>query len=191
MNTQSKNDGTGDAVGKWLKANLGSQWLAVGLFFPLLFLLLQQCAATQTAKDDRQQNLKIERITEAQASGKELDVALAAYFDAIALLSLSERGIAMPGNFDPVTVDEGRDAVVRSRQQARVALAEHASDIQALRGAIDLDASNEYLVSLSDIQSVVEDPQNAEMAPTNIATFSRLLTTRNRLVDEALATSDL
>lgn len=170
----------------WLGASLKSQWLATALVIPLCFFILQTHTARQDAKEARVQSINVDRITKIQDSGKALDLALAGYFQSIADLGLAERQLRMPGDFKTKPVDVAQASVVQHRDEARNALAEHASDVQRLRGALEEDASTQYMAALATISTTVEGSADIENTGKYITVLSRLVVARNAMVDKAV-----
>lgn len=169
-----------------LFASLRTQWLATGLIVPLAFFGLQTHVARQDAREARVQAINVDRIAKIQDSGKALDLALAAYFQSISELGLAERHLRMPGAFADTPPPQAQAALVEARKEARKALADHASDVQRLRGALDPTASERYMAALSSINATVEGDTNIDRTGANITALSKLVVARNALVDQAM-----
>lgn len=170
----------------WLFASLKSQWLATVLVVPLAFFGLQTYVARQDAREARIQSINVDRISKIQDSGKALDLALAAYFQSISELGLAERHLRMPGTYADTPVPQAQAAVVEARNGARKALADHASDVQRLRGSLDPAASQRYMAALADINATVEGDADIDRTGANITALSKLVVARNALVDQAM-----
>lgn len=174
------------AFGRWLAASLKSQWLATVLVVPLAFFGLQTYVARQDVKEARVQSINVDRLSKIQDSGKALDLALAAYFQSISELGLAERHLRMPGTYADTPVPQAQAAVVEARKEARKALADHASDVQRLRGSLDPAASKRYVAALANINAAVEGDANIDRTGANITALSKLVVARNALVDQAM-----
>lgn len=174
------------SIGQTLKA----QWLATALFAPLavaiIVLGLQVHFAREDAREARLHTINADRISKIQDSGKALDLALAAYFQSIAELGVAQQGLRMPGAHSVTPIPRARSRLVETRERARTALAEHASDIQRLRGSLDRDSATRYMSALADIQAVVEGTSDIQQTGGNITALSRLVVARNALVDDAM-----
>jgi len=171
-------------AGLW--ASLKSQWLAGALLIPIGFLIINAVIANQQAREARVQAVNVDRISKVQDSGKQLDIALAAYFQSIAELGLAERRLRMPGTYADTPVPQAQAAVIESRKDARKALADHASDVQRLRGSLDPTASERYMAALADINTAVEGDADIDRTGANITALSKLVVARNALVDQAM-----
>lgn len=171
----------------WLGASLKSQWLATALLIPLAFFILQTYAARQDAREARVQAVNVDRITKIQDSGKALDLALASYFQSISDLGLAERHLRMPGAYKDLPVETAQASVIEHREAARKALAEHASDVQRLRGTLDDNASKQYMAALANVNATVESEANIGSTGQNITALSKLVVARNALVDKAMS----
>lgn len=185
------------AANPWWKRALAGLWasvkaqpLATGLFLPLLVAVIVLGVQVKIARDDareaRIQSINVDRMSKIQDSGKALDLALAAYFQSISELGLAERHLRMPGAYGDTPVPQAQAAVVEARKEARKALADHASDVQRLRGSLDPTASQRYMAALADINSTVEGDANIDRTGANITALSKLVVARNALVDQAM-----
>lgn len=174
-----------EALAKLLAA-LRSQWLASTLFIPLAFLLYQNHVQRQATREDRIQSVNVDRIGKIQDSGKALDLALAAYFQSIADLGLAEHNLTMPGEFANRPVRQAQATVIERRDEARRALADHASDVQRLRGMLDAGATTRYMAALAAIEMTFEQPADINRTGVNITALSKLVVARNALVDGAM-----
>lgn len=176
----------------WKRASnaLKSQWLAGALFIPLaiaIFILgLQVQVARQDAREARVQAINVDRIAKVQESGKALDAALAGYFQAVAELGLAERHLRMPGTYKDIPVPQAQVAVVEARKEARKVLAQHAGDIQGLRGTFDQDYADRYLTALAQVSSTVEGEANINRTPDSIKALGKLVVARNTMIDQAM-----
>jgi hypothetical protein len=175
-------------AGLW--AALKAQPLATGLYLPLLVAVIVLGVQVKIARDDareaRFQSINLDRMSKIQDSGKALDLALAAYFQSISDLGLAERELRMPGTYADTPVPQAQAAVVEARRQARIALADHASDVQRLRGSLDAAASRRYMATLADINTTVEGNADIDRTGANITALGKLVVARNALVDEAM-----
>lgn len=169
-----------------LWAGLKSQWLATVLLIPIGFLVANAVIANQQAREARIQAVNVDRISKVQDSGKTLDLALASYFQSIAELGLAERNLQMPHGYEEIEVPEARMAVVEAREQARVALAEHGSDVQSLRATLGPHAVTNYMAALAAINDTVENNADINRTGENITALSDLVVARNAMVDEAM-----
>ena len=169
-----------------LWAGLKSQWLATVLVIPIGFLIANAVIANQQAREARIQSVNVDRISKVQESGKALDLALASYFQSIAELGLAERELQMPNGYENIEVPDAHMAVVEAREQARVALAEHGSDVQSLRGTLDPDAVMNYMAALAAINDTIENNADINRTGENITALSDLVMARNAMVDEAM-----
>jgi len=176
-----------DRLWKRLWNSLRSQWLAGTLIVPLVLLGLNAYHANQAAKEARIQSARIERITHLQESGKTLDLAIAAYFQTLAVAGVAERGMKMPGDYDIVPVKVAEKAVIETRESARQALVSHAGDVQALRGTIDQSESSEYMAALSQMSMTIDQPPDSKATGVNITVLGKLVVARNKLVDAAMS----
>ncbi len=167
-------------------ASLRSQWLATTLTIPLVLLGINSWTANQAAKEARIQAAQVERVAKLQESGKALDLALAGYFQSVADLSLSERKITSPGSYDRMPVKTAQTNLVQARASVHAALVNHASDVQALRGAVEQDDAALYMSALADMTEVVDTPPSIHRTGGDITVLGRLVQTRNRLVDDAI-----
>lgn len=173
-------------VSAWVAATVKNEKVATALIIPILFLSFTTWWNYSEAQEARIKALQIDRITLVQDSGKELDLALASYYHSISDLGLAERGLKMPGDAKVVPVEKAKIAVVEARKEARTALVEHASDIQRLRGAFDVNASSQYMTSLAAINETIEHGASINKTGQNITTLSKLVVSRNELVDAAM-----
>lgn len=69
----------------------------------------------------------------------------------------------------------------------KVFLAEHASDVQRLRGSLNEAASSQYMTALANIDTTVESDVDINRTGANITALSKLVVARNALVDSAMA----
>lgn len=166
-------------------ASLRSQWLASTLIIPLALLGVNAWTANQAAKEARIQAAQVERVAKLQESGKALDLALAGYFQSVADLSLSERGITAQGAYENMPIKTAQTNLVQARASVHAALVNHASDVQALRGAVKPDDAKLYMAALADMTRVVDASPSIHSTGSDITVLGKLVQTRNRLVDDA------
>ncbi|MHA6721517.1 hypothetical protein [Sphingomonas sp. RS2018] len=171
-------------AGLW--ASLKSQWLAGALLIPIGFLIVNAIIANQQAREARVQAVNVDRISKVQESGKALDAALAGYFQAVAELGLAERHLRMPGTYKDIPVPQAQVAVVEARKEARKVLAQHAGDIQGLRGTFEQDAADRYMTALAQVSSTVEGEADINRTPDNIKVLGKLVYARNAMIDQAM-----
>lgn len=169
-----------------LWVSLKSQWLAGALLIPVGFLIVTTYIATQQAREARVQSVNVDRISKVQESGKALDAALAGYFQSVAELGLAERHLRMAGTYTEIPVSKAQATVVEARTDARKALAQHAGDIQGLRGTFDQAAADRYMAALAAVSSTVEGEADINKTPTNVTVFGRLVSARNTMIDQAM-----
>lgn len=180
-------------MNSWMKGFAGrvfdvlkAQWIATALVFPIIILSISTCVANEQARSARMQAARIEKISAMQESGQALDAALAGYFNALAQLGLSEQGLKVPSEYEVLPVPRARDQLITARSGVTNALVEHAGDLQALRGSLNLAETNSYMSELADIRAVVDKPAQIENTGANVSVLSSLVVARNTLVDEAL-----
>jgi len=170
-----------------LWASLRSQWLAGALLIPIAILAVSTYITHREAREARVQAVNVDRISKVRESGKALDLALATYFQAIAELGLAEKHLRMPGTYADTPVPRAQLAVVEARKGAQKALAEHAGDVQGLRGTLDQASASRYMAALAVISTRVESDANIDDTGRNITALSKLVVTRNALVDQAMS----
>jgi len=163
-----------------------SQWLASALIIPLIILGFQTYIARQDAREARVQSVNVDRISKVQESGKALDLDLAAYFQSVSELGLAERRLRMPGAYAEKPIKLAQADVLKSRLEARAALAKHGADIQSMRGTFDTQTSTQYMSELANVSDLVERDADLNNTGKFVTALSRLVVKRNALIDKAM-----
>lgn len=175
------------AAVRWLWGVVRNQWLATTLIIPLAFMGVQIHVAHEDAKDARRQGILVDRVAKIQDSGKTLDVALAAYFQATAELGLAERHVTDPSTGEIANVADAKKAVSDARKGAEKAFADHSGDVDSNRGTLDPAAAANYVATLTDVSATIEGAPDVLKTKQYVTALARMVKARHDLVDRSLA----
>ncbi len=168
-----------------LLASAKAQPLATALLFPLALLSAQVWTQRQDAIAARQHASIDSLLSQVRASGKELDTAIASYYDAISELGLAERKIKSPGTYALKSVGVAQADVVAARKAAQKALSQHASDVHGLGRVAYTASGRKYMSELGEISDIVDGQTSIEQTSNNITVFGKLIAARDSFVNEA------
>ena len=173
------------SVDRW--AWLREHWLVVvgTIALPIVFFIGTLVGNVMTADHVREQSVRDGVVAQMQSSGRNLDQSIARYFDAIAEAGMLKRGVSDDQMPSDLTASQAQQRLRATRSETMEAFRTHASDVQAMRGFVPQASLDGYTATLRSVRQMLMREPDVTSTGANITTLGKLVSERNKLVDEA------